>query len=29
MEGPAETLRADRHLIMASYLGRNAAISPG
>jgi branched-chain amino acid transport system ATP-binding protein len=24
MEGPAETLRADRHLIMASYLGRNA-----
>ena len=24
MEGPAATLRADRHLIMASYLGRNA-----
>ncbi len=24
MEGPAEKLRADRHLIMASYLGRNA-----
>ena len=24
MEGPAEALRADRHLMMASYLGRNA-----
>jgi len=24
MQGPAETLRRDRHLIMASYLGRNA-----
>jgi branched-chain amino acid transport system ATP-binding protein len=25
MEGPAATLRRDHHLIMASYLGRNAA----
>jgi len=24
MEGPAEMLRRDHHLIMASYLGRNA-----